>query len=222
MGHLAELNNEAHLSEGHGDGLWDTRQRLGLRVVLQEDAVALENHVWLTVNRERALERFIAHCVAELAAVGRHLVATERLISTKGNSGKVFHPCDTRGKSQDTHVDCEFRLQRRLQSAAFSFDNMLRQGSMRQKDVWIDSLPLSSPLACSAEFLSHLISPEALRQDPIEDVIGNTGEGAVDHFRGASLGDAFSDSSAVGTVGEREELPVHRSSHLRGPNRCEL
>lgn len=71
-------------------------------------------------------------------------------------------------------------------------------------------------------FLSHLISPEALRQDPIEDVIGNTGEGAVDHFRRASLGDAFSDRSAVGTVGEREELSVHRSSHLRGPNRCEL
>lgn len=76
-GDLAELNIEAHLSEGHGDGLWDTRQRLGLRVVFQEDAVALENHVWLTVNRKRALERFKAYCVAELAAVGRHLMATQ-------------------------------------------------------------------------------------------------------------------------------------------------
>lgn len=74
---LAELKNEAHLSEGHGDGLWDARQRLGLRVVFQEDAVALENHIWLTVDHERALKRFKAHCVAELAAVGRHLVATQ-------------------------------------------------------------------------------------------------------------------------------------------------
>lgn len=65
-----------HLSEGHGDGVWDTRGRLGLRVVLQEDAVALENHVWLAVNHQRALKRFKAHRVEKLAPVGRHLVAT--------------------------------------------------------------------------------------------------------------------------------------------------
>lgn len=88
----------------------------------------------------------------------------------------------------------------------------------------LSRFPFSSPLACFnlVDFISHLISPEALRQDPIEDVIGNTGEGAVDHLRGASLGDALGDSFTVGTVGEREELPVHRSSHLRGTNRCEL
>lgn len=40
------------LSEGHGDSLWDTWESLSLRVVLQEDAVSLENHIWLTVNHQ--------------------------------------------------------------------------------------------------------------------------------------------------------------------------
>lgn len=70
------MNNETHLSEGHSDSLWGTWESLGLRVVLQEDAIALENHIWLTVNHQRALERFKAHCVAKLPAIGRHLVAT--------------------------------------------------------------------------------------------------------------------------------------------------
>lgn len=70
------MNNETNLSEGHGDCLWDSWERLGLRVVLQEDAIALEDHIWLTVNHQRALERLKAHRVAKLAAIRRHLVAT--------------------------------------------------------------------------------------------------------------------------------------------------
>lgn len=62
---------------------------------------------------------------------------------------------------------------------------------------------------------SHLISSEALRQDPVVDVAGDTGERAVDYFRGAPLGDAFGYSFSVGAVGEGEELPVHSSMHLR-------
>lgn len=70
------MNNESHLSEGHGDGLWDAWERLRLGVVLQEDAVALENHVRLPVDHQRALIRLEAHRVEELAAIRRHLVAT--------------------------------------------------------------------------------------------------------------------------------------------------
>lgn len=70
------MNNKSHLSEGHSDSLWDTWERLGLRKVFQEDAVSLENHIWLTVNHQRALIRFKAYCVEKLPAIGRHLVAT--------------------------------------------------------------------------------------------------------------------------------------------------
>lgn len=73
-------------------------------------------------------------------------------------------------------------------------------------------------LLSSLLFFSHLISSEALRQDPVVDVVGDTGEGAVHDFRGAPLGDAFRDSFGVGAVGEGEELPVHASSHLRDTN----
>lgn len=73
---------------------------------------------------------------------------------------------------------------------------------------------------------SHLISSKAPRQDPVVGVFGDTGEGAVDNFREAPLGDAFRDSSSVGAVGEGEELPIHPSSHLRDKQfvrlRCEL
>ena len=67
---------ETHLSKGHGEGLRDAREGPGLGVVLQEDAVALDDHIWLTVDPQRALERRKAHRVAELPAVGRHLEAT--------------------------------------------------------------------------------------------------------------------------------------------------
>lgn len=69
-------DDEMYLSEGHADGLWETRQGLGLRVVLQENAVALKNHIGLTVNHQRALKGFKAHGVAKLPAVCSHLVAT--------------------------------------------------------------------------------------------------------------------------------------------------
>lgn len=61
------------LSESHHDGLWESWEGLGLGVVLQEDAAALENHVRLAVNDQRALVGLEAHSVAELPAVGRHL-----------------------------------------------------------------------------------------------------------------------------------------------------
>lgn len=141
------------------------------------------------------------------------------------------------GKSQDTHVglDCEFELQvqRRLVvwiSAAFSLDNMLRQDWVGQEGQRIlarltlhSSFP-SSPLAfflfcCFSAwlFFSHLISSEALRQDPVVDVVKDW-QGFVDNFRGAPLGNAFRDSFSVGTVGEGEELPVHPASHLGDTN----
>ena len=77
LGDLSELytliNTDTHLSEGHGDGLWDARERLTLRVVFQEDAIALENHIWLTIDHQRALMGFKAHCVLKLASIGCHL-----------------------------------------------------------------------------------------------------------------------------------------------------
>lgn len=61
---------------------------LGLGEVLQEDAVALENHVRLAVDDQRALVWLEAHRVAELPAVGRHLGGSEQK-RTIGN-GAVF------------------------------------------------------------------------------------------------------------------------------------
>lgn len=104
------MENKTNLSESHSDCLWDTRQGLGLGVVLQEDAIALENHIWLAADYQQALELLEAHRVAQLTTVGRHLVTTwpkGKLISAKVNSGKAFHLCYSAasGKSQDTHVD---------------------------------------------------------------------------------------------------------------------
>lgn len=53
--------------------MWESWEGLGPGVVFQEDAVALENHVRLAVNNQRALVRLEPHRVAELPAVGRHL-----------------------------------------------------------------------------------------------------------------------------------------------------
>ena len=76
--------------------------------MLQEDAVALENHIWRAVDHQRALGRLKAYGVAKLPAIGRHLAETrreEKLVSAQVDSGKVFHPYDTvGGKSQDAHV----------------------------------------------------------------------------------------------------------------------
>lgn len=63
---------------------------------------------------------------------------------------------------------------------------------------------------------SDLVSSEALGQDPVVDVAGKTGEGAVDDFRGARLGDSLPEGFGVAAVCERKELPVDGSSHLRG------
>lgn len=79
--------------------------------------------------------------------------------------------------------------------------------------------PLSSPP--QPFHCSHLISFEALRQDPVVDVAWDTGERAVDSLRGAPLGDAFRDCPSVGTVGKGEELPVVPSVHLGRKNTCQ-
>lgn len=77
---------------------------------------------------------------------------------------------------------------------------------------------LPSPLLPLTLF-SHLISSETLGQDPVVDITGNGGKGAVDHFRGAPLRDALRNRFRVGTVGEGEELPVHSSTNLTDTNK---
>lgn len=71
-----EHKTETYLSKCDSDRLSDTWEGPGLGVVLQQDAVALENHIWLPVDHQRALERRELHRVAKLAAIGRHLVDT--------------------------------------------------------------------------------------------------------------------------------------------------
>lgn len=67
--------------------MWEAWEGLGLGVVLQEDAVSLENHVRLAVDDQRALVRLEAHRVAELPAVGRHLGGSQQKRAV-GNSGE--------------------------------------------------------------------------------------------------------------------------------------
>lgn len=116
---------QTDLSEGHGDSLLAAWEGLGLRVVFQEDAAALENHIRLPVDHLRALGRFVAHRVAKLPTVGRHLAATGRKAEAhfqRSNGGKVFHPYDTvGGKSQGFTLDLRFKG-----GAADSPDNMLK------------------------------------------------------------------------------------------------
>lgn len=84
----ASTRKQTNLSESHDDGLWEAWEGLGLRVVLQEDAVALENHVRLAVDDQRALVRLEAHRVAQLPTVGRHLGGSEQKPSIgKSESG---------------------------------------------------------------------------------------------------------------------------------------
>jgi len=47
-------------------------------VVLQGDAVALDDHVWLPADHQRAMARLVAHGVAQLPTVGRHLGERDR------------------------------------------------------------------------------------------------------------------------------------------------
>lgn len=63
---------------------------------------------------------------------------------------------------------------------------------------------------------SHLISSEALRQHPVEDVTGAARQGPVDDCR-APLVHALRDRFSVGAVSEGD-LPVDDSSHLRNTN----
>lgn len=48
---------------------------------------------------------------------------------------------------------------------------------------------------------AHLVSSEILRQDPVEDVIMDVGEGSVNHLRAGSLRDALRDGLSVGCIG---------------------
>lgn len=65
--------DRSYLSEGHGDGLGDAGDGSALGVVLQEDAVALEDHVRLPVDHQGSLGWREPHGVLELTAVRRHL-----------------------------------------------------------------------------------------------------------------------------------------------------
>lgn len=86
------MKEQAHLSEGHADGLWSVRGRSGLRVVFQENSISLKNHVWLAVDHQGALGWGEAHGVLEFSAISCHLRAAwwkEKLISTV-DGGKLF------------------------------------------------------------------------------------------------------------------------------------
>lgn len=61
----------------------------------------------------------------------------------------------------------------------------------------------------------HLVPSEILRQDPVVDVVRNTGEGSVDHLCTGSLGDALRDGPSVGCIGKGKELAVDTTSHLQ-------
>lgn len=75
-------NNDTHLSEGDSDGGRCAGEGLRLGEVFQEDAVALENHIRLSVNHQGALPGLIAHSVAQLSAIGCHLATTCHMSET--------------------------------------------------------------------------------------------------------------------------------------------
>ncbi len=62
---------------------------------------------------------------------------------------------------------------------------------------------------------SHLVPYKILRQDPVVDVIRDTGEGSVDHLCTGSLGDAFRDGPSVCCIGKGEELAIDTTSNLQ-------
>lgn len=70
------------LSEHNSLSVWNSWDEIRLRVVLQEDVVALENNVRLSGNEQRAMRWFVAYSVAELPAIGSHLVAEKRWLFT--------------------------------------------------------------------------------------------------------------------------------------------
>lgn len=67
---------------------------LGLGVVLQEDAVALEDHVRLAVYDQGTLVGLEAHGVAELPAVGRHLGGNQRRSRAVSHSEELRWNCN--------------------------------------------------------------------------------------------------------------------------------
>lgn len=60
----------------------------------------------------------------------------------------------------------------------------------------------------------HLVSPEALGQHPVVDVVGDVGERAIDDLRAAPLGYALCDGASVAFVEERKQLAVDATSYL--------
>lgn len=62
---------------------------------------------------------------------------------------------------------------------------------------------------------SHLVPSKILRQDPVVDVIRDTGEGSVDHLCTGSLGDALRDGLSVCCIGNGEELAIDTTSNLQ-------
>lgn len=63
----------SHLAEGHGDSGGDTGHRGGIREVLQEDAVALQQDVGLPLQWLGICWRAVRHRVLQLAPVRCHL-----------------------------------------------------------------------------------------------------------------------------------------------------
>lgn len=61
---------------------------------------------------------------------------------------------------------------------------------------------------------SYLVPSEVLRQDPVVDIIGNTGEGFVDDLRASSLNNALRDGPGVGSIRKSEELSIDTTSYL--------
>lgn len=71
--HPPQGDASSHLAEGHGDGGGDTGRRGGIREVLQEDAVALQQDVRLALQRLGVCWCVVRHRVLQLAPVRCHL-----------------------------------------------------------------------------------------------------------------------------------------------------
>lgn len=60
---------------------------------------------------------------------------------------------------------------------------------------------IANPILQLSAICRDLVSSEILRQDPVEDVIMDVGEGSVNHLSAASLRDALRDGPSVGCIG---------------------
>lgn len=91
---MARSSEGPHLSEGHADAPGDMRDGPALRVVLQEDAVSLENHIWLPLHHLGWGGRREAHGVLEFPAIGCHLgtVGWKDKLMSAGTAESYYPP----------------------------------------------------------------------------------------------------------------------------------